>query len=123
MIYDLALQLLDDDDGISDKGYQALIEAVRTESADNAEKLERVVKAANGRWYILSADNCHCDDCGRLIDNAADGCVECPGFDYRRDVLGIPEENDNLSVSEHTPFFRQSNDEDGMFDIGGFWKE
>jgi len=42
-----------------------------------------------------AGDHTHCDDCGKLIDNAPAGCQSagdgegCKGWDFRRDVLGI----------------------------------
>jgi hypothetical protein len=29
-------------------------------------------------------DHTHCDECGEIIDNAREGCVDCPGWDYTR---------------------------------------
>ena len=42
-----------------------------------------------------AGDHTHCDECGKLIDNAPAGCQSagdgegCKGWDFRRDVLGI----------------------------------
>jgi hypothetical protein len=69
LTYRLIHALLDDEDGISDEAYDALLNWLcchKDGSPELAGRITDVAKAANGRWYIPEGADLSLPDPGRM---------------------------------------------------------